>query len=327
MILYVTEPGTTIKKKLGRYIIEKDNSVISEVPIETLDSVVMYTGTNITNPCVNSFLEKGIDVIYTDSFGKYRGRLLNSDLYNVERQFEQFSLYNDEDFNLSMAKQTIVAKINNSKVILQKFNRNDGILKKLKYFKKFARNAKSIDELRGIEGIAAKEYFSGISEILPKEFEFTKRINYKAKDKFNVLLNFGYSLLRNDIHNMVISKGLNPYIGFFHKIRNGHDALVSDFMEEFRACVVDKLILNIISKYKDYEEYFSEGQFDNLFISKDFKKLIMNEYEKIMQKSQSYSEYNEQKISMRYSIFKQVEGFIGALSKKDYSFYKPFKIR
>ena len=298
MILYVTEPGTTIKKKLGRYIIEKDNSVISEVPIETLDSVVMYTGTNITNPCVNSFLEKGIDVIYTDSFGKYRGRLLNSDLYNVERQFEQFSLYNDEDFSLSMAKQTIAAKINNSKVILQKFNRNDGILKKLKYFKKFARNAKSIDELRGIEGIAAKEYFSGISEILPKEFEFTKRINYKAKDKFNVLLNFGYSLLRNDIYNMVISKGLNPYIGFFHKIRNGHDALVSDFMEEFRACVVDKLILNIISKYKDYEEYFSEGQFDNLFISKDFKKLIMNEYEKIMQKSQSYSEYNEQKISM-----------------------------
>ena len=328
MILYVTEPGSSIKKKLGRYIIEKENQILSEIPMENLDSIVMYSGTNITTPCINSFLEKGIDVIYANGNGKFKGRLINSDFYNIERQFKQFEFYNNNAFSLQLAKKIIVAKIHNSKVVLQRVNKN--AIDKIAFLKNLKNDAmcsENFDYLRGIEGIAAKEYFLGISEILPYDFNFNKRINFKANDKFNVLLNFGYSLLRNDIYNMVISKGLNPYIGFFHRIRNGHDALVSDLMEEFRAYVIDNLILKIVKNYSFSDDDFIFDTSKNLFISKTLKKFIINEYEKIMEKQQDYSSYSDNKISLRFAIFKQIENFIKSLSFDDTELYLPFKIR
>ena len=50
--------------------------------------------------------------------------------------------------------------------------------------------------------------------------------------------------------NFLRARGLNPHAGYLHPIRQGHPALVSDMMEEFRAIIVDSVVFNIAINHK-----------------------------------------------------------------------------
>jgi CRISPR/Cas system-associated endonuclease Cas1 len=39
--------------------------------------------------------------------------------------------------------------------------------------------------------------------------------------------------------------GLHPYVGFLHQLKNGHPALVSDLMEEWRPILVDSFVMHL----------------------------------------------------------------------------------
>jgi len=87
----------------------------------------------------------------------------------------------------------------------------------------------------GIEGAASSRYFSALRTLLEDEWGFEKRQKQPPPDPVNSLLSYGYTLLFYNIYAMVRMHGLHPYIGFLHKLRDGHPALVSDIQEEFRA--------------------------------------------------------------------------------------------
>ncbi len=82
--------------------------------------------------------------------------------------------------------------------------------------------------------------------LIDDEWGFRKRIKHPPTDPVNSMMSYGYSLLFYNIYAMVRTHGLHPYIGIFHRIRDGHPALVSDIMEEFRAPVVDTTVLSLI---------------------------------------------------------------------------------
>jgi CRISPR-associated protein Cas1 len=42
--------------------------------------------------------------------------------------------------------------------------------------------------------------------------------------------------------------GLDPYQGFFHQRKYGHAALASDLIEEWRAIIVDSIVLTVINR-------------------------------------------------------------------------------
>ena len=106
----------------------------------------------------------------------------------------------------------------------------------------------NISTILGYEGNCAKLYFKCINYFLPKEFNFINRNKRPPKDAFNSLLSFGYTLLFYEIYNILLYKGINPYIGFLHKLRNNHPSLVSDLMEEFRSPIIDSIIISSLRK-------------------------------------------------------------------------------
>ena len=67
-------------------------------------------------------------------------------------------------------------------------------------------------------------------------------ISYDIRDE-----RIGYTLLFYNIYSLLTVHNLNPYCGFFHSIRQGHPALASDIIEEFRAPVVDSLVIYLIN--------------------------------------------------------------------------------
>ena len=84
------------------------------------------------------------------------------------------------------------------------------------------------------EGYAAREYWRVFFG------EHFSRVT-DADDGINVLLNYGYAVLRGMTARAVCSTGLHPSIGIHHKNQKNNYCLVDDLMEPFRP-VVDMMV-------------------------------------------------------------------------------------
>ena len=80
------------------------------------------------------------------------------------------------------------------------------------------------------------------------EFAFSKRTRRPPLDPTNAMLSFLYSVVGNDISAALQGVGLDPQVGFLHQDRPGRDSLAQDILEEFRAWLVDRLVLSLINR-------------------------------------------------------------------------------
>ena len=81
----------------------------------------------------------------------------------------------------------------------------------------------TIESLLGVEGAAARLYFSRFSAMLKDDslgtFDFQGRNRRPPRDPINCLLSYGYSLLAKDLTAVALAVGFDPYLGVFHKPR------------------------------------------------------------------------------------------------------------
>lgn len=113
-----------------------------------------------------------------------------------------------------------------------------------------ARKSLTIDELRGVEGLAAKDYFYAFDDLVLKnkdDFFFTSRSRRPPLDRLNALLSFCYSILTNDCIAALQGVGLDPYVGFMHTDRPGRASLALDLVEEFRPVLADRFVLTLVN--------------------------------------------------------------------------------
>src|SRR5438034_622983 len=137
--------------------------------------------------------------------------------------------------------------------------------------------AASIEELLGIEGAAASQYFqqfSGMVKIaddlaalaeqtvakdtkqLAFNFNFANRNRRPPTDPVNAMLSLAYSMLSKDCTLAALAVGFDPYVGFYHQPRFGRPALGLDLMEEFRPLVAESIVLSCINHRVVTEQAF-----------------------------------------------------------------------
>ncbi len=107
-------------------------------------------------------------------------------------------------------------------------------------FDMLARNVRSGDP-DNIEAQAARRYWK---TLFGPDF-------YRDPDAegVNVLLNYGYTVLRAIVARAICASGLHPTIGVFHSNRANAFALADDLMEPYRP-LVDQLALNLAAAGK-----------------------------------------------------------------------------
>jgi CRISPR-associated protein Cas1 len=127
------------------------------------------------------------------------------------------------------------------------------LLRNLKEDAQHAHRAGSLEELLGIEGIAARRYFQHFANLIKRDddpslsFDFMGRNRRPPRDPVNALLSFAYAMLTREWHIALSAVGLDPYRGFFHQPRFGRPALALDMMEPFRPLVADSTVLMAIN--------------------------------------------------------------------------------
>jgi CRISP-associated protein Cas1 len=185
--------------------------------------------------------------------GRCYGRVIS-----VERGYRQLNRSQQAmtaKARLTIAQTIVQAKLKNSRVILQRQHRRapstalETAIQGLEYLIQRTTKTASTEILMGFEGAGAAAYFKALGTVLGNRgFGFETRSRRPPLDPVNAMLSFGYQVLWNHLLSLIEFQGLDPYEGCLHVGSERHAALVSDLVEEFRAPIVDSLVLYLIHR-------------------------------------------------------------------------------
>src|ERR1043166_6092886 len=302
--LYLNTQGFRVGCKEEVLQVKEKDKLVEEVRIRDLSHVALFGNIQISTQAIQSLCEMEVPVTYFSMGGWFYGITRGHALKNVFLRMEQFRLARDKTLCLSLARQFFHGKIRNHRTLLMRNHLEppEPIILKLKRASEDALGADSIEELLGIEGAAASQYFqyfSGMIKVtddlaapanqggtqpakqLAFNFSFDNRNRRPPTDPVNAMLSLAYSLLAKDCTLAGLAVGFDPYVGFFHQPRFGRPALGLDLMEEFRPLVAESTVLSCINnRVVTEKDFVRAGQAVNL--SAPGRKRFFQTYEQRM---------------------------------------------
>ena len=259
--LYLTEHDYALAKSGERLVVQRNDEPIKSIPAIKVDQVMVLGNAAITTPAMQFCLARRIPIYLFSAKGRYHGVIDAFDTDAVLLHRDQFVRSDDETFALEMARGFVTGKLTNARRLLARYSRHrdaPSLTKAVETLKKSNPDtAKTLDQLRGIEGSAARAYFSALVALFDRGWKFKGRVKQPPTDPINAMLSYGYTILFHNVHSLLKARGLNPHVGFLHALRPGHPALASDVMEEFRPLVVDAVVLNLVLNKKLTPEDFT----------------------------------------------------------------------
>jgi len=328
--LYLLEQGAKLLKEQKKLVVEKDDKVLLEIPEFKIDRVLLFGNIQITTQAIKFLLESGIETAFFNIYGKLIGRLSPIESKNVLLRISQYEASKDENFKLQIAKTIVEGKIKNSKVMLQRYQRNhpDEVdftepLKNLDSCLDELPNKTKVSTVVGLEGRASAIYFEAFGKMFRKDIQFTIRTRRPPQDPVNSLLSLGYTLITNEMFSLTSAIGFDPYIGFLHGVDYGRPSLALDLIEEFRHAIVDRLTLELINKEILTQDDFEEKE-GGIYLKEEPRKKYFAQYEKRMLTSFQDEETKEE-INFRKMFLKQAQIFAKTIQER--VSYKPFLIK
>jgi CRISPR-associated protein Cas1 len=263
--LYLTTAGTSVGLDHDAFKVRRPDTELVRTPVRAVDSIICVSNVTVSTAAMARCADEKIPVSWLATSGRFRFGLRSPTHGNVLLRMEQYRSATDAQRCLDIARVIVIAKLLNSRVVLldaakDRGDRSETLRSAAQSLADHARQAETVtdlDSLRGVEGAGAKRYFSQwSSSLISGGLRFTGRVRRPPLDPVNALLSFGYTLLQTRCVAAAEHVGLDPHIGFLHSIRPGRPSLALDLMEEFRAPVVDRLVLTLINRRQFNERDF-----------------------------------------------------------------------
>lgn len=321
--------GASIHKRGERFQVRLPGGKIhSEIPIFRINNMWLFGSINLSNEVLKYSLTNGPWIHFLTLKGLWRGAVGPLLSHRSVVRIKQYRFSSSKKRSLIIAKNIIKLKLNIQNDLMKKWcRRKKNNINKLLILMHAAIDsidtAKSSLELLGIEGTAAKLYFSAYSQMFIKNIKFTERSRRPPKDPANALLSLGYTFLLSEILSSISLVGLDPWIGFFHKPKSKKASLVLDLMEPFRMAI-DEMVLKAINLAMFTLEDFRDIENNGVHLKKEQFSKFAKLFGKMLEEPLKYSEDSES--SMKKQINKFVLEFKNSLyTKQDASEIK-FKI-
>lgn len=256
MAVYVQGQGYSVGLKGEILEIRDKGRAIDEARLLETSQLNLFGNVQISAQALRELASREIQIIHM-SYGGWLTAITTSPPHkNIELRRRQFKAAEDQEFCLNVANSIVAGKIRNQRTLLRRNSRElpEGLLHQLAESRRRAERATSLEQLLGIEGNAAKDYFSNFETMFkpaegatPPSFGFNSRNRRPPRDPVNALLSFLYSMLVKDLVATLVGIGFDPYLGFYHQPRYGRPALALDLMEEFRPLVADSVAIGLIN--------------------------------------------------------------------------------
>ena len=318
--LYIVEPYVFMSISGEAVVLKKDQAVIDTIPLRRISEIMMMEKTVFSSSVIRYCTENRIPFTLTLNSGYYITTIKPDSKKYYEISYAHSLKFNSlsETEYLCIAKEFAAGKIRNYIVYLkQRYNKGDNaFLQELAESADHICQAGDIHQVRGVEGMAARNIFQELNDHIKFPcFYFKKRLR-RQPDRINSLLNFGYYLLFSRINATVRGVGLNPYLGFLHSPGDNYESLVCDIQELFRARV-DRFILRLINLEIIKENDFIESR-NGFYLNKEGVAKFLNQFEREMNRKSS-----KNSLSLKEHIYIQVTIIKNwVLENKSLTFYK-----
>ena len=290
--LYVTTPESYLRLDNDTLRVEVDREARLRVPLHHLIAVVCFGHINLSAPLMHRLADQGIALVLLADNGRFTARLEGAVSGNVLLRQAQFQRVTDPVFTLDMARACVAGKIKNTRQVLQRGAREAKSEDEAKTLARLADDLAAslralpgvthLDILRGVEGEAARQYFSGLNLLVRPDrraaFAMDGRTRRPPRDRFNTMLSFLYAMWMNDCRSALEAAGLDPQVGFLHTLRPGRAALALDLMEEFRPWA-DRLALTLINRGQVNADDFVLREGGGVQLQPDARKAVVVAYQ------------------------------------------------
>lgn len=210
-----------------------DTGELKTAPIEDIGIVILdHQQITISQALIAKLLSNNVAFITCDNAHHPTGMLLNLDGNTLQSQKFQAQIEASVPLKKQLWQQTVSMKLLNQAAMLE------SIRVPAKNLRNWADEVKSGDA-ENHEARAAAYYWKNLFP----EFLAFRRERYGPPP--NNLLNYGYAILRAIVARSLVSSGLLPTLGIFHKNQYNAYCLADDIMEPYRP-FVDKIVVNIV---------------------------------------------------------------------------------
>jgi len=256
---------------MNRVIIDKDgeikikNKLLSfgdrKIPLKLIDFLILAGDIKLDTKSISKITKENISIlIYNNNF---------SFIHPISPKNAELKKYQYE----ALSNRVEIAK----EIIKEKIKKGCGFLNFEFDFERINK-VESIEEILGVEGAFAREYFKKYFSLFPKELTKGYRSKRPPQDVVNAFLSFIYTLLYYEITNKLILNGLEAQIGYLHEPFRSHNALSSDVLEFYRS-EADKFVLRMFLNKKLLKKDFDT----NFYLRKEKRREIWKEIKEFLE--------------------------------------------
>jgi CRISPR-associated protein Cas1 len=307
--LFVTTQGAYLAKDGETVAVRIEGEVALRVPLHTLDSIICF-GNVGCSPFLMGFCgERNVGLSFLSEYGRFLARVQGPVSGNVLLRREQYRRADDLSFSAGVATSCVLGKVANSRTVLLRALRDhsdkidapvvEEAVDRLGAALRRLQGGLGLDEVRGVEGDAARVYFSAFDHLIVRDkdnFFLHQRSRRPPLDRINCLLSFLYTLVAHDIRSALETVGLDPAVGYLHRDRPGRAGLALDLMEEFRP-LADRLALSLVNLGQLQQGDFIISDGGAVRMSDAARKTLLVAYQKRKQEEMNHP-FLEEKMSL-----------------------------
>ena len=307
--LFVTTQGAYLAKDGETVAVRIEGEVALRVPLHTLDSIVCF-GNVGCSPFLMGFCgERNVGLSFLSEYGRFLARVQGPVSGNVLLRREQYRRADDLSFSAGVATSCVIGKVANCRTVLLRALRDhsdkidapvvEEAVDRLGAALRRLQGGLGLDEVRGVEGDAARVYFSAFDHLIVRDkdnFFLHQRSRRPPLDRINCLLSFLYTLVAHDIRSALETVGLDPAVGYLHRDRPGRAGLALDLMEEFRP-LADRLALSLVNLGQLQQGDFIISDGGAVRMSDAARKTLLVAYQKRKQEEMNHP-FLEEKMSL-----------------------------
>ncbi len=228
-----------------KHIIGMEDMEDKRFPIEDLGILILESmRIDVSNYLLARLSEYGVTVIFCDEKQMPQSSLYSFEGHTTQAETWRWQMEASEPLKKQLWMQTVKQKLENQAAVLKQIGKD---AQRLIYL---AENVKSGDPTN-CEGQGAAYYFQ---HLIPPAWNFKR---HREGLPPNNLLNYGYAILRASMARAIVSSGLIPILGIFHRNRYNAYALADDLMEPYRP-YIDMEVIMIINKTSHISELSTE---------------------------------------------------------------------
>lgn len=331
--LYVGEPGCWLTKEHDRVVVSCQHQVRASVPLGLIDQIAILDNAMLSTALLRHCAQRRIRVAVA-GWGDQLLMLERGSLSEQRLLQAQWAAQDDAGMQLLLASCFVEGKLHNSCTILRRLSRRQSRqslashIHKIEQMQARLAHAADLNSVRGLEGQAARQYFEALRLLLPVGADFAGRSRRPPRDPVNASLSLGYAVLANNLHTLVRLEGLNAHIGHLHATVAGGMALVSDLIEEFRAPIVDSVVVQLWRQGKLSDTDFEWSQDPDELpcrLRSAGRHVLLDALEAKLE-TQMMHPGTERLLDMRRIMQAQIRHYLRVLLHRE-PVYRPFKLR